>query len=103
MSATGLASFRQVFRPLRKKPTRRTYVDFVFGLDYLSVNSHLLRVMHRALSTYGLSCLLVNQSSVERTIESVRKGRLRPLVYLDLCSRPGDRFHTLLQTMSAVG
>lgn len=104
MSATGLQGFRDVvFRPIKKAPPQRTYVDFVFGLDYLSVNARLLRVMHEAMATYGLSCLLVNQSSVERTIDAVRKGRLRPLVYLDLSSRPGDRFHALLETMSASG
>jgi hypothetical protein len=103
MRATGLATLNPILRPARKVETQRTYVDFVFGLDYLSVNSHLLRIMHQAMAGYGLSCLLINQSSVERTIASVRKGRLRPLVYLDLSSRPGDPFLTLLETMSAAG
>jgi hypothetical protein len=103
MRATGLATLKPTFRPLRKGVVHKTYVDFVFGLDYLSVNSHLLRIMHQAMAGYGLSCLLINQSSVERTIASVGKGRLRPLVYLDLSSRPGDAFHRLLETMSAAG
>jgi hypothetical protein len=103
MRATGLATLKDVFRPRRTVPTRRTYVDFVFGLDYLSVNASLLRIMHEAMASRGLSCLLVNSSSVERTIASVRKGRLRPLVYLDLCSRPGDTFYALLEAMSETG
>jgi hypothetical protein len=103
MRASGLPTLKDVFRPDRDIQAPRTYVDFVFGLDYLSVNSKLLRMMHDAMAAYGLSCLLVNQSSVERAIAAVRKGRLRPLVYLDLSSRPGDVFHSLLETMSAAG
>jgi hypothetical protein len=79
------------------------YVDFVFGLDYLSVNSTLLRIMHEAMSGYGLSCLLVNNSSIEQAHEAVRKGRLRPLVYLDLCSEPGNRFYELIHAMADRG
>jgi hypothetical protein len=82
---------------------RRAYVDFVFGLEYLSVNSKLLRMMHAAMSAYGLSCLLVNGSNVERSIEAVKKGRLRPLVYLDLCGLPGDIFASMLRTVSEHG
>jgi hypothetical protein len=103
MRATGLATLKDVFRPRRSVPSHRTYVDFVFGLDYLSVNAPLLRIMHQCMAARGLSCLLVNRSNVDRTIASVRKGRLRPLVYLDLCSRPGDPFYALLETMSAAG
>src|SRR5258706_4087682 len=79
---------------------RRAYVDFVFGLDYLSVNSTLLRLMHQAMSSYGLSCLLINQSNIKQTIDAVRKGNLAPLVYLDLCSKPGSTFLTLLLAMA---
>jgi hypothetical protein len=82
---------------------RRAYVDFAFGLNYLSLNSGLLRLMHEAMSAYGLSCLLINNSSVNGAIEAVRKGSLRPLVYLDLCSNPGNPFLALLQAMSEAG
>jgi hypothetical protein len=82
---------------------RRAYVDFVFGLDYLSLNSGLLRLINQAMAAYGLSCLLVNNSSVHAAIESVRKGSLRPLVYLDLCSSPGSVFQSLLRTMADAG
>ena len=103
MRATGLATLKDVFRPRTAVPPRRTYVDFVFGLDYLSVNSSLLRIMHRAMSAYGLSCLLINQSSVGQTLDRVRRGRLKPLVYLDLCSRPGDVFTDLLRALAGQG
>jgi glutathione synthase/RimK-type ligase-like ATP-grasp enzyme len=103
MRASGLATMKDVVRPRQALPAQRTYVDFIFGLDYLSVNSKLLQIMHQAMAARGLSCLLVNHASVERTIASVRKGRLRPLVYLDLCSRPGDAFYGLLETLSARG
>jgi hypothetical protein len=83
--------------------SRRAYVDFVFGLDYLSVNSRLLRLMHQAMSAYGLSCLLVNRNNLDQTRAAVRKKRLRPLVYLDLSSRPGDPFHGLLEEMAGKG
>ena len=48
-----------ILNPVGGRP-RRAYVDFVFGLEYLSVNSMLLRLMHKAMSSYGLSCLLIN-------------------------------------------
>lgn len=82
---------------------RRAYVDFAFGLDYLSLNSGLLRLMHEAMSAHGLSCLLINNSSVNGAIEAARKGSLRPLVYLDLCSGPGTVFQQLLRTMADAG
>jgi hypothetical protein len=82
---------------------RRRYVDFVFALDYLSINSPLIKIMHEAMAAYGLSVLLVNSTNVERSVEAVRKGRLDPLVYLDLCARPGDPFSALLQAMAAAG
>ena len=59
--------------------------------------------MHEAMSAYGVSCLLVNSSNVERSMSDVRKGRINPLVYLDLCSRPGDIFYAFLEVMAAAG
>jgi hypothetical protein len=96
------ANLPQVIPPAAA-PTRAAYVDFVFGLDYLSVNSTLLRIMHHAMAAYGLSCLLVNNSSIEQAHQEVRKGRLRPLVYLDLCSEPGNRFYELIFAMADKG
>jgi hypothetical protein len=89
--------------PPRPTKIRNTYVDFVFALDYLSINSGLLKIMQEAMAAYGLSSLLVNKSSVEQTLQAVRKGRLKPHLYLDLCSRPGDPFYALLEAMAAVG
>jgi hypothetical protein len=79
------------------------YADFVFALDYLSVNSRLLRIMHESMGARGLSCLLVNRQNVERIVDAVRRGRWRPTVYLDLCCRPGDAFEKLLQAAADAG
>jgi hypothetical protein len=87
-------------RPVR---TKRAYVDFVFALDYLSINSGLLKIVQEAMAARGLSSLLVNRHNVDRAIADVRKGRLRPHLFLDLCSRPGDPFYELLEAMSAAG
>ena len=53
-----------VFDP---RPARHTAdVDFVFALDYCSPNSRLMKLFHEAMSGYGLSCQLVNNTNVER-------------------------------------
>jgi len=91
-----------VIRPARGHP-RRSYVDFAFGLDYLSVNSSLLRLMHSATSERGVSCLLVNSSNVERLVGAARRGGFAPLVYLDLCARPGGAFASLLAVLAERG
>src|SRR5829696_8244839 len=90
------------FHP-RPTKTQRTYVDFVFALDYLSINSALPRIMQGAMADYGLSSLLVNQSSVDQAIDAVRNGRLKPLLYLDLCAKPGGPFFALLEAMNRAG
>lgn len=82
---------------------KRAYVDFVFALDYLGPNSKLLAMMQRAMSSYGLSLLLVNAKNVERVAVEVERGDLRPIVFLDLCHRPGDPFERLLHAMSEAG
>ena len=82
---------------------RNPYVDFVFALDYLSPNSLLLKLLHRAMAARGLSILLVNKHSVDWAIEQVRSGRLHPIVFLDLCSRPGDNYFELLKMMAGAG
>jgi hypothetical protein len=91
-----------VLNPVRTHPQRR-YVDFAFGLDYLSVNSPLLRLMHGAMSERGLSCLLVNASNSERLLGEARRGRFAPLIYLDLCARPGAAFAALLRALAERG
>ncbi len=72
------------------------YVDFIIALDYLSPNSRLLRLFHEAFAAMQLSVLLVNKSNVHDVFRRVRGGRIRPHVYLDLSSRPGDVFEQLL-------
>src|SRR5881275_2627835 len=91
-----------VLRPALGRSQQR-YVDFAFGLDYLSVNSALVRLMHQAMSECGLSCLLVNTSNVDRMVEATERGRFAPLVYLDLCARPGGPFAALLRALAERG
>src|SRR5258705_5943380 len=86
------------------RPAKRTtHVDFLFALDYLSPNSKLMRLLHDAMSAYGLSCQLVNNTNVQRMIEDVEAGRLHPHVYLDLSSRPDDPFEKLLYAAHRAG
>jgi hypothetical protein len=75
--------------------SQSTYVDFIFGLDYLSPNSRLVELFHDAMSPYGLSVLLVNQTNVDRVIAEVERGWLQPYVYLDLASTTQPRFNDL--------
>jgi hypothetical protein len=90
-----------VFEPAPRRQT--TYVDFIFCLDYLSPNSALARTFHQAFSAYGLSALLVNKNNVEQATRDVRRGWLRPHVYLDLSSRPGDAYEQLLYAAAESG
>jgi hypothetical protein len=55
------------------------------------------------MGAYGMSVLLVNQSNVHRVLEEVRSGWQRPVVYLDLSSRPGDVFEELLYACAKAG
>jgi hypothetical protein len=83
--------------------TQTAYADFVFALDYLSVNARLLRILHQSMSARGLSCLLVNRANVQRILDEVQRGRWRPIVYLDLCCRPADPFEKLLHAATSAG
>ncbi len=89
-------------RPKRPR-ARPALVDFVFCLDYLSPNSQLLKLFHESMSPYGLSTLLVNSKNVERVTRQVKSGALRPIVYLDLSSRPDDPYEQLLYAAHAAG
>jgi hypothetical protein len=91
-----------VLRPAGRAP-QNTYVDFIFGLDYLSPNSSLVELFHEAMSPYGLSILLVNQSNVDRVIAEVQRGWLQPHVYLDLASTTHPRFNDLALAAAAKG
>ena len=85
------------------KRARTTYVDFVFCLDYLSPNSKLARVFHESFGAYGLSVLPVNKSNAESVTREIKREWLRPHVYLDLSSRPGDVYENLLNAAAAHG
>ena len=81
----------------------RAYVDFVFGLDYLSPNAPLVRLFKEAMGRLGLSFLLVNEHNIESVTRDVSRGWLRPLVYLDLASAIDRRFWTLLEAADRQG
>lgn len=89
---------------MEPRPTPRTaMVDFIFALDYLSPGAEMLRIMHEAMSAYGLSFLLVNKTNVEKVTKDVEAGYVRPSVYLDLSSYTGDAFENLLYTCARHG
>jgi hypothetical protein len=89
-----------VLRP-GARARQNTYVDFIFGLDYLSPNSRLVELFHEAMSPLGLSVLLVNQSNVDRVIAEVQRDWLQPHVYLDLASTTHPRFNDLALAAAA--
>lgn len=84
-------------------PGTKTYVDFLFGVDYLSPNSELIRIFREVFAPYGLSFLLVNEKNLEPAIADVARGWLRPYVYLDLCSAVDARFLDLLEACATQG
>ena len=79
--------------PGRAKST--AYVDFIFGLDYLSPNAPLVKIMQEAMWAHGLSFLPVSAKNIDKVIRQVRSGWLQPYVYLDLCSSVDPRFFDL--------
>src|SRR5258706_8912575 len=91
-----------VLRP-RTRGRETTFVDFLFGLDYLSPNSRLVEMFHEAMSPYGVSVLLVNQSNVDRVIAEIDRGWLQPHVLLDLASCINPRFNDLANAASKQG
>ena len=60
-------------------------------------------MFHQAMGAYGLSVLLVNRSNVQKVAEEVEQGWQKPVVYLDLSSRPGCPFEKLLFAAAAKG
>ncbi len=80
-----------------------TYVDFIFGFDYLSANSRLVELFHEAMSQRGLSVLLVNGDNVQHAIREIQSGWLQPYVYLDLASSTDPRFNDLAHAAAQRG
>ena len=91
-----------ILRPTKLAP-QKTYVDFLFGLDYLSPNSRLVELFHEAMAPYGLSVLLVNQTNVDLMLNQIEQGWLQPHVYLDLASSTHPRFNDLALAASSRG
>jgi hypothetical protein len=92
-----------VLRPSGRSRVGDRFVDFVVGIDFLGNNSTLAEMFHRSLSPYGLSFLIANKYNVDRLIEQTRRGRVRPYVYLDLCSAVEPVFGGLLRAMAGAG
>jgi hypothetical protein len=78
-------------------------VDFIFALDYLGPNSWLVKTFQEAMGAYGLSLLLVNKTNIQKVTDQISSGWLRPSVYLDLSSWPGDAFEALLKAADERG
>lgn len=91
-----------ILRPPKASP-RKTHVDFMFGLDYLSPNSRLVELFQEAMAPYGLSILPVNQSNVNLVVQQIERGWLQPHVYLDLASSTHPRFNDLANAAAARG
>jgi len=81
----------------------RGRIDFVIALDYMTMNGGMIDQLHRAMSRYGLSTLLVNRQNVDRVLRLARLGRIRPAVFLDLCSTRNDPYEQLLHTLADQG
>ena len=92
-----------VLRPSGGSRAGDRYVDFVVGIDFLGNNAVLTQMFQRALSPYGLSLLIANRHNVGRLIEATKRGKVRPYVYLDLCSAIEPIYGELLRAMAAVG
>jgi hypothetical protein len=86
-----------------KRSAGTAYVDFMFGLDYMSPNGRIVKLFAEAMAPHGLSILLVNKLNVEKVIRQVKGGWLQPHVYLDLCSAYEDRFVELLNVTAEKG
>jgi hypothetical protein len=91
-----------VLQPSGNRP-KKTYIDFMFGLDYISPNSRLVELFHEAMAPYGLSVLPVNQTNVDQVIGQIEQGWLAPHVYLDLASTTKPRFNDLALAASRRG
>jgi hypothetical protein len=92
-----------VLRPAAGSRSGDRYVDFIIGIDFLGNNATLTKMFHRGLSPYGLSLLIANKHNVHKLTDDARRGRLRPYVYLDLCSAIEPVFGELLRAMHAAG
>jgi hypothetical protein len=92
-----------VLRPPSGSRAGDRYVDFVVGIDFLGNNATLTRMFQQALWPYGLSLLIANKHNVRKLTEDARRGKVRPYVYLDLCSAIEPAFGELLRAMAAAG
>jgi hypothetical protein len=86
-----------------KRASSTVYVDFLFGLDYLSPNAPLVKLLQQAMVPHGLSILLVNNLNVEKIKRQIERGWLWPHVYLDLCSAYEKRFEDLMMVAAGKG
>jgi hypothetical protein len=64
------------------------YVDCVIALDPHQDNTVVTRMLHEALSPYGVSLLIANEANVAALSAEMRTGKVQPHVYLDLCPAP---------------
>ncbi|HSI32643.1 MAG: hypothetical protein ACAI43_14010 [Phycisphaerae bacterium] len=79
------------------------YVDFVIGIDFLHNHSKLVQMFYKACSAYGVSMLLANKHNVRELAAQAKAGKIRPHVYLDLCSATNKEFGELLKAFAGAG
>ena len=73
----------------------QAYVDCVIALDPRQDHSALTKMLHEAMSPYGVSLLIANKGNLAALIEQMRAGKVKPHVYLDLCSAKNAEFGEL--------
>jgi hypothetical protein len=91
-----------ILRP-KAPPQSQAYVDCVIALDPGADNTVLIRMLHEAMSPYVVSLLIANQANLAPLTEQVRAGKVKPHVYLDLCSAKHAEFGALLKAATEAG
>ncbi len=81
----------------------QAYVDCVIALDPRQDNAALTKMLHEAMSPYGVSLLIAGKGNLAALIEQVRAGKVKPHVYLDLCSAKNAEFGELSKAVAGAG
>lgn len=81
----------------------QAYVDCVIALDPHQDNAALTRMLHEAMSPYGVSLLIAGKGNLAALIEQMRAGKVKPQVYLDLCSAKNAEFGELSTAVAGAG
>lgn len=91
-----------ILRPIAP-PQSQAYVDCVIALGPQQDHSALTKMFHEAMSPYGVSLLIANKGNLAALIEQVRAGKVKPHVYVDLCSAKNAEFGELAKAATETG